>query len=336
MKVINALKQKSEFAILLIIIVLCIVITIVNPAFLRVDNIFNFLRSNSVYGIMAFGMLPVLITGGIDLSVASTICLCAVLQGYYLQASAPGYSVIVVFLICIGAGAAVGVINGLLITKLKIPPIVATLGTQTITLASVLFISKGKWMSDLSTHYKAFGDFKIFNIPTETVPTGIYTQILLLIAVGIVTWFILKNTLIGRGIYAVGGNLQSAQRVGYKVDRILIFTYVFSGIMAGLSSIGSVSIMNSVDPNGFKGYEMTVIAIVVIGGASLSGGIGTVLGTSLGIILMAVIKNGLIMMHVSGYWQQAIMGGIILFTIALDAISQARERDRAIKVDVEE
>ena len=331
----KALAKKKEFVVLLIVIALAIVVTIVNPAFLRPNNIFDFLRSNAMYGIMAFGMLPILITGGIDLSVSSTICLCAVLQGVYLQHTT-NHSIILIFLICIAAGGAVGLINGLLITKLKIPPIVATLGTQTITLAAVLFATKGKWMSDLSEKYKAFGDWKLIRVMTERGETGLYTQVILMIIIGIITWFILKNMLIGRGIYAVGGNMQSAQRVGYNVDKILIFTYIYCGILAGLASISSVSIVNSVDPNGFSGYEMTVIAIVVLGGASLAGGIGTILGTWIGIILMAVLKNGLILMHVSGYWQQAIMGAIIVVTIAIDAISQTREADRAIKVDVEE
>lgn len=320
---------------MLIIIVLAVLISIINPAFLRAANIFDFLRSNAVYGIMAFGMLLVLITGGIDLSVSSTIVLGAVLQGNYLAAH-PDTNVFVIFAIVIAAGALVGLVNGLLITKLRIPPIVATLGVQTITNAAVLFYTKGAWISNLPQWFKDFGGFTLFRIPSGNTYTGIYTQVIMLIVVGFVTWFILNNMLIGRGIYAVGGNAQSAQRVGYNVDRIIVFVYIISGIFAGVASVASVSIVGSVDPNTFTGYEMDVIAIAVLGGASLSGGIGTVFGTALGIILMAVIKNGLILVHVSGYWQNAIMGAIILVTIAIDQIKQNRERDRAIKVDVEE
>lgn len=329
------LKKRKEFGILLIIIVLSAAITLVNSSFLTASNIFDFLRSNAVYGIMAFGMLLILITGGIDLSVSSTIVLGAVLQGNYLVAH-PDTNIVVIFLMVIVAGGLIGLINGLLITKIKIPPIVATLGVQTITNAGVLFYTKGAWISDLPQWYRDFGNFTLFKIPAGNTYTGIYTQVLLLIAVGIVTWFILNKLLIGRGIYAVGGNAQSAERVGYNVDRIIIFAYIMSGIFSGLASIASVSIVGSVDPNTFTGYEMDVVAIVVIGGASLAGGIGTVFGTSLGIVLMAVIKNGLILVHISGYWQNAIMGVIILFTIAIDQISRNRERDHTIKVDVAE
>ncbi len=329
------LKTRKEFGILLIIIVLAILISIINPAFLRASNIFDFLRSNAVYGIMAFGMLLVLITGGIDLSVSSTIVLGAVLQGNYLVAH-PDTNIFVIFLMVIVAGGLIGLINGLLITKIKIPPIVATLGVQTITNAGVLLYTKGAWISNLPEWYKNFGAFTILKIPSGNTYTGIYTQVILMILVGAITWFILNNMLIGRGIYAVGGNAQSAQRVGYNVDRITIFVYIMSGVFAGLASIASVSIVGSVDPNTFTGYEMDVIAIAVLGGASLAGGIGTVFGTSLGIILMAVIKNGLILVHISGYWQNAIMGAIILLTIAIDQINRNRERDHAIKVDVAE
>ena len=329
------LRKRKEYGILAIIVILAIIISIVNPAFLKISNIFDFLRSNSVYGIMAFGMLLVLITAGIDLTCSSTIVLCAVIQGKLMQAN-PTTNIFIILIVVIAVGGVIGLINGILITKIKIPPIVATLGVQTITNASVLFFTKGQWISDLPQWYKNFGNFTIFTMPSENTTTGIYTQVLILIAAGILTWFILNKLLIGRGIYAVGGNIQSAQRVGYKVDRILIFVYIYSGIMAGLASVASVSIVGSVDPNTFTGYEMDVIAITVLGGASLAGGIGTVFGTSFGIVLMAVIKNGLLLMHISGYWQKAIMGAIILITIAIDAISQARERDQAIKVDVAE
>lgn len=335
MKTLKQLRQSKEFVILLIIIILAVLISEVNPAFLQPNNIFDMLRSNSVYGIMALGMLPVLITAGIDLSVSSTIVLGAVLSGKFIQAH-PGSNIFVVFLIVIAAGAIVGLCNGLLITKLKIPPIVATLGVQTITLAGVLLYTQGQWISDLPEWIKTFGNFKLFSIKTATSSTGLYTQILMLIAIAVLTWFILNKTLIGRGIYAVGGNTESARRVGYNVDKILIFTYIYSGILSGIASIASVSVVGSVDPNAFTGYEMDVIAIVVLGGASLAGGIGSIFGTVLGIILWAVIKNGLILVHISGYWQKAITGIVIVATIAIDAISSKREEDKALKVDVEE
>ena len=184
------LKKRKEFGILLIIIVLAVVITIINPSFLKISNVFDFLRSNAVYGIMAFGMLLVLLTGGIDLSVSSTIALCAVLQGSFLIKH-PETNILLVVLLVIVAGALVGLINGVLITKIKIPPIVATLGVQTITNAAVLFVTKGTWISNLPQWYKDFGNFTLFTVSSGNTVTGIYTQVILLIVVALLTWFIL-------------------------------------------------------------------------------------------------------------------------------------------------
>ncbi|MBF1007637.1 MAG: ABC transporter permease [Lachnospiraceae bacterium] len=334
-KIMNVFKQKKEFVILAIIVLLSVLITLVNPVFLTFNNIVDFIRSNAVYGIMAFGMLPVLVTGGIDLSVSSTIALCAVVAGKFMQAN-PGTNVFVVILLSMLVGALVGAINGFLITKIKIPPIVATIGVQTITLAAVLLYSGGIWISGLPEWFSKFGSFKLGNVQSGGNATGIYSQIWILLLAGIVTWFILRNTLIGRGIYAVGGNLQSALRVGYKPDRILMFVYMFCGAMTGLSAVVHISIVGQVDPNTYLNYEMDVIAIIVLGGASLAGGIGTVFGTTLGIILMAVIKNGLVLVRVSTYYQKVVMGVIIVLTIVVDAINTRIAEKNACKVDVED
>ena len=331
---VQKLKTKKELAIIVIIVLLSILITLLNSNFLTVNNIFDFLRSNAVYGVMAFGMLPVLISGGIDLSVSSTIALCAVVAGTFAKAF-PGSNIAVVILLAVAVGALVGLVNGLLITKLKIPPIVATLGTQTIILAAVQLYTGGMWISDLPEWYSGFGGFQLGAIPSAGKTVGISTQVMLLILAGVVVWLILKYTLIGRSIYAVGGNAQSAMRVGYNVDRTLIVVYILSGVMAGLGSIVHTTIVGQIDPNTYLNYEMDVISIVVLGGASLAGGVGTILGTSLGIVLMAIIKNGLVLARVSSYWQDVVMGLIILVTISVDVINYKREQARLVKVDVE-
>lgn len=333
-KLISLLKRKKEFVILAIIIVLSILITLANPVFITLNNILDFIRSNAVYGIMAFGMLPVLITGGIDLSVSSTIALCAVISGNFMLAH-PGSNIFIVMLLSMFVGSLVGAFNGFLITKIKIPPIVATIGTQTITLAAVLLYSGGIWISGLPEWFSSFGSFELGQIESDGNITGLYSQIILLIITGILTSFILRNTLTGRGIYAVGGNMQSALRVGYKPDRILMFAYMFSGAMTGLAAIAHISIVGQVDPNTYLNYEMDVIAIIVLGGASLSGGIGNVFGTTLGIILMAIIKNGLVLVRVSTYYQKVVMGAIIVATIMMDAINTRLTEKNAIKVDVD-
>lgn len=327
--------KKKEIGIILMIILLSVIVMLINPNFLTLNNIFDFLRSNSVIGIMAFGMLPVLISGGIDLSVSSTIALCAVVIGKFMIAC-PDSNPFFVAVISMAVGALTGLINGLIIIKFKIPPIVATLGMQTVILAAVLLYTNGIWISGLPQWFIDFGKFHLGSFQSTGKTVGIAMQVLLLILAGIFTWLVLKFTLIGRGIYAVGGNVQSAVRVGYNVDRITVFIYIFSGLMTGLAAVTHISIVGQVDPNTYIGYEMDVISIVVLGGASVMGGFGTVFGTVLGIILMAIIKNGLVLAKVPTYWQKVVMGLIILITVSIDVINRKREQAKLIRVDLED
>lgn len=328
--------KRKEFSIILIILVLSVVLTFMSDAFLRIDNILDFLKSNSVIGIMALGMLPVLISGGIDLSVSSTIAFAAVVIGKFMLRF-PGSNVFVVILVAIAAGGVIGLINGLIITQFKIPPIVATLGTQTILLGAVLLYTGGMWISGLPSWWSKFGNFRIGSFPTYLGgTTGISTQILLFVLACIVTAFIMKYTLIGRGVYAVGGSESSAIRVGYNVNKITIFIYVFCGMMTGLAAAAHISIVGQVDPNTYNGYDLDVISTVVLGGASTLGGVGTVFGTMLGVILMAILKNGLILAKVPTYWQKVAMGLVILIAVSIDVLGRKREQEKLVRVDVEE
>ena len=327
-KVLNVLKKKREYLLLLILAVLCILLCIRYPAFLRVNNLFDLLRSSSVYGIMAFGMLPVMITGGIDLSVSSTICLGAVLQAYYLQKTTHD-SVLLVFLICIASGAAVGFINGILIARLQIPSFAATLSTQVITFSAIRFASKGERITDFSWKLRTFGDFKLIRIPTETGSTGFYIQILMLILMGAATWVLLRKTPVGRGICSVCSEGSSAGQTESHTVWYRIFAYVYCGMLAGIASVASVSMINEVDPGSFNGFEMIVITILFIGGASAFGGAGTVFGTSVAILLWAVLRNALLLLPGSRYWPQVVRGLILLLVILLDVRAHTRKGDTA-------
>lgn len=327
--------KRKEFGIILIILVLSVVLTFVSSAFLKLDNIIDILRNNAVYGIMAFGMLPVLISGGIDLSVSSTIALSAVVAGKVMTTT--NSNIVVVFLVSILVGALIGLINGVIITKFKIPPMVTTLGTMTIILGSVLLYTGGTWISGLPAYFTEFGQAKIGSFPSGNGNmVGIPSQIVFLLLAGIVTWLILKYTLIGRGIYAIGGSEASAVRVGYNIDKIKIFIYIYSGIMTGIASFVHTSIVQQVDPNTFTGYELTVVSTVVLGGASTMGGVGTVFGTTLGIILMGILQNGLILARIPTYWQKIVMGLVIIIAVSVDVINRRREQAKLVRVDVEE
>lgn len=317
--------KKKEFGILLIIVLLSAVLTLINNVFIRPDNLIDVAKGNVVLGIMALGMLPVLISGGIDLSISSTIALSAVVAGKIMTTW--GGNLFIVLAICIITGALVGLINGVIISKLKIPPIVTTLGTMSIVLGFVLLYTNGDWITNLPQWFRDFGTITVIGIPI---------QILVLAIAGLITWFILKFTLVGRGIYAVGGSVTSAMRVGYNVDFLQIFIYMYCGAMAGLAGVIHTSIVQQVDPNTFSGMELNVIIAVVIGGASTMGGIGTVLGTFLGVALIGIIKNGLVLARVPTFWQNIVMGLIIVFAVSFDVINRKREQAKLERVDVEE
>lgn len=317
--------KKKQFGILMVVVLISVVLSLMSDVFLRPDNIIDVAKGNVVLGIMALGMLPVIISGGIDLSVSSTIALCAVIAGKFMVHF--GGNLFLVIFVCVFMGALIGLANGIIIAKLKIPPIVTTLGTMSVILGSVMLYTNGDWITNLPEWFKTFGSYKLLGLPI---------QIVFLIFACIITWIMLRYTLIGRGIYAIGGSQSSAMRVGYNIDKIQIFIYMFCGIMSGLASVVHTSIVQQVDPNTFSGIELNVISAVVIGGASTMGGSGTVLGTMLGVVLMSILKNGLVLAKIPTFWQKIVMGLIIVFAVSIDVINRKREQNKLVRVDVEE
>ncbi len=328
------LKSK-EFTIFFIILVISAIITINNKTFLRMDNIIDLLKANSVIGILSMGMLLAILTGGIDVSIGAVMAATSIIIGQFMVQT--GANVFLVFLVsCIG-GIAFGMINGILIAKLKLPAIVATLGTLSIVNGLVLYKTNGKWIDTLPSNFADFGKIVLFQLPNGSGgKIGFPIQIVFFIVAALLTWFILKYTLVGRGIYAVGGDKVSAERIGYKIDLIHIFIYTYIGLMVGIASFVHTSIMKQVDPNAFIGIEMQAIAAVVIGGANILGGEGSVFGTILGVILLAAMNNGLIIMHIPVFWQKIIIGLVIILAVSVNVIQNKRREKTKSKIDVDE
>ena len=220
-----------------------------------------------------------------------------------------------------------GVLNGLIITCFNISPIVATLGIQSIMQGAILVYTKGNMITNMPEWFQKFGRITITNIPI---------QIFFLILTVVIMSFILKYTLTGRGIYAIGGSEASAVRVGYNPRKIKIFVYTLAGILSGIAGVINTSIVQGVNPNTFVGTELNVIAIVVIGGASTLGGTGTVLGTFLGMCLMAILNNGLVLAKIPTFWQKIVMGIIIIVAVSIDVISKKYEQNRLVRIDLDE
>jgi ribose/xylose/arabinose/galactoside ABC-type transport system permease subunit len=330
---INILKIR-ELPILLVLIGISVIITVVNPAFATLENFLDLLKGNLTLAIMALGMLVVILTGGIDVSVASIIAAVTVITGYFLIHVSS--NIFLALTAACLAGTALGFINGCFVSRLKIPPIVTTLGTMSIIMGIVLYKTNGNWITGIPNDFINFGRITVLNITLKSGRIiGFPVQGFILIPAIILTWFILKKTVAGRGIYAIGGNLESAERMGFKSSRILTFVYSYEGFLIGLAAVSHTSIMRQVDPNAFLGFEMQVIAAVVLGGASTLGGTGSVLGTMLGVAIFCVINNGLILMRIPTFWQKIVVGIIIIGSISIDMAQKQRAERKQIRVDVE-
>src|SRR5690625_1311315 len=272
------------------LILLCVGLFTATPGFLTVPNLTNIGIQASVVAILAFGMTFVIVTAGIDLSVGSVAALGAVVSAYsFASLGLPGILTLVVGLL---VGAAAGGISGLSIAYGKLPSFIATLAMMSVARGLTLVISDGTPISTSSTVSAMGGTIGAFPVP-----------ILAMVVAGVACWFILTRTGLGRSMYAIGGNEEAARLSGLPVKRILVIVYALSGLFAGLAGMVLAGRLSSAGPQAGVGYELDAIAAVVIGGASLSGGSGRATGTLVGAILLAVIRNGLNLLHVSSFWQ---------------------------------
>lgn len=330
----NRLKSK-EAIILGIILALSAIITLKSSVYLRPDNLIEMLRNNAVPGLIALGMLLVIITGGIDVSIGAIVATVTVIVGQsmvHLGLDTPG-----AFILGALAGALLGSANGLLVAYLNIPPIVATLGTMSILNGLILYHTDGAWVNDLPPPFIEFGNLSYLEIIPDGYGghTGIPVQFIILLAALGLTHIVLRHTVIGRGIYALGGHARSAERVGYNLKKIRMFTYAYAGLLAGVAAIVHTTIARQVDPNAFTGAELQVIAAVVLGGANILGGAGSVSGTLLGVLLLAVINNGLVLAYIPVFWQKIIIGAIIILTVSIDIWRRKQQEKRLTKVDID-
>jgi len=282
-------------------------LALAHPSFLTAPNLVNLVRQISINGILAVGVTWVLLTGGVDLSLGSLVALTGVTAA--MLARPDEYPMLVPLAAGVLAGAACGAVNGALVTRLRVAPFIATLGMMTAARGLALVVSGGKPVSNLSREFTRLGSADLLGVP---VPA------LVLAAVALVSWVCLNNLRLGRYVYAVGGNQEAARASGIRVNRVKTAAYVICGALAGLAGVVLAARITTGQPNAGLGYELDAIAAVVIGGTSLSGGVGGIGGTLLGALLMGVINNGLDLLNVSSYYQQIVKGVIIVGAVALD------------------
>lgn len=304
----------AQYGIVIAFIVLCIVLSLASPYFLGWDNWSNILRQTAINGILAVGMTYVILSGGIDLSVGSILACAGIVAGSLVTGDASA-GVGVAIMAGVGVGAVLGSINGLLVARFAVPPFVATLGMLSAARGLTYIYNDGMPFSGLDPMFRALGQGEVAFIP---MPVLIFALVVA------VFWFILRYTLYGRYIYAVGGNEKSAKTSGIRTRTITFSVYVVSGALAGLAGLILTARTTAALPQAGASYELDAIAAVVIGGTSLSGGTGTLIGTVFGALIISVINNGLDLLGVSSYYQQVVKGVIIVAAVLLDS-SRKRE-----------
>jgi inositol transport system permease protein len=295
-----------RFGLLLVILFVGLALSLLTDTFLSVANFTNVARQISINGILAVGVTFVLLTAGVDLSLGSVVALSGVACATFAH---PGeHSVFVPIAVGLLTGAACGLVNGMLVTRGGVAPFIVTLGMMTIARGLALIVSGGRPVADMSNELTALaGDF-----------IGIPIPVLCFAGVAFAAWFFLRNFRLGRHIYAVGGNENAARAAGVPVERVKLFAYGLCGLLTGLAGVVLAARITTGQPNAGQAYELDAIAAVVIGGTSLAGGIGTITGTLLGVLLIGVINNGLDLMGVSSYYQAVIKGVIIVGAVWLD------------------
>ena len=304
---------------LIALIIMAVAMTVLSDNFATKDNLFNVARQISVNMCISVGMTMVILTGGIDLSVGSILAFTGAvaaglfkngieLQGVNLSI---GFTLFGVIWVSIVVGGFLGWFNGLMITRFKVPAFVATLAMLTIARGLTMLYTKGFPITQLGDHFTYLGTGWFLGIP---MPVWISIFVIVL------STFFMNKTRIGRYIYAIGGNERAALLSGVNVNKVLVVVYMIAGVLSGVAGLLVTARLDSAQPNAGLSYELDSIAAVVIGGTSLSGGKGSIIGTVIGAGIIGVLNNGLVLLNVSPFWQQVIKGLVILLAVIIDKI----------------
>ena len=308
-----AQKWRGEWITAGLIVLLCTVISVLNPDFLQVQTLFDLMRSITVPGIFALGVFVVLASGGIDVSFPAIAAAALYLTATILLAVAPDAPLWVAFAVAATTGTLLGMFNGLLVDMYKVPSLIVTIGTQYLVRGALLAFVGAVWLNDLPSHVDAFGKATITSFTSvQGVTTSMPVSALVLVVAAFVTWFILERTLMGRAIFAAGGNLLITERLGFSIRKIHLFVFGYAGLLAGIGGLVHSASTRIANPFDLTGIELDIIAAVVLGGARIEGGRGSVIGTILGVILVQIIKTSLILVGVPSTWQRIVVGLIVL------------------------
>lgn len=323
----SKLLFRHETMLFIIMIIFGLTVNAINPAYLRAENLFDILKTSSITGMMALGVMIVMISGGIDISFTAIATVSMSVTVRLLIALGTG-NIVVAFLVAGIVGIFLGCVNGLLIYRFKLPTLIVTLGTSNIFHGLLLSIFKVPHLYNIPTFYFEFSKLSLFTFTTgDGTVIGLSSLTVLLFVMAVLLHLLLRFTMIGRGIYAIGGSIEAAKRAGFNILFIQLFIYAFIGFTAGLASIEYVAMFRIVHPFNMMNMLLNVIAAVVLGGTSFTGGSGTVIGTLLGVWMIYMITNSLILMGIPSEWESVVIGFIIISSIGINAYQKSLRKE---------
>lgn len=327
MNTIKKVTHRTEFYIFLVIIVLALIIQIRSDQFFTGNNLVDLAGALIVPALFSIGTFMIIVSGGIDVSFPALAALVSYVVTIVLNGANYTGPIIIPFLFAGALGLVCGAFNGLFIAKMRLPALIVTLGTQSVFRGILQGALNAQQINNLPVSMKEFGKTSLFvSQNADGVTSMMPIAFVVPVVVIVVAFLLLRYTMLGRGIYAVGGDESSANRAGFKVTRIKFFVYCFAGVIAGVTGIIRACMMNMVHPTNMFGMEMTVIAAIVLGGTSLTGGTGTLTGTILGIFLLTMVQNSLIMLGVPAYWQDFVTGLLIIIGTAVSSTQLLRNQ----------
>ena len=319
-------RRRPETITFVLLVAICVAVSIANPAFLHPSSLVDIGRASVVMGLFALGVFIILAAGGIDVSFTAIAAFTMYSLTVLVKNHFPDAPIALIMVAAILGGAGLGIINGLLVHHLKVPSLIVTIGTQYLFRGFLLSFIGTVWIMSLPPQMGAFGrmplvQFESANGALITLPF----YFLVLPVAALVTWWILNRTLMGRAIFAVGGNADIASRLGYSLRTVHVFLFGYAGALAGLAGIIHVCANRQANPFDLVGSEINVIAAVVLGGARITGGTGTVLGTLLGVLLVVVVNSVLVMVGIPSTWQRLVVGSFILLAAAFFVTRQRKK-----------
>ena len=312
-------RNPSVFTLALIVLV-CLIVGSLNPRFWQLATLFDVLRGSVVLGRFALGVLVVLAAGGLDVSFTAIAALTMYSITRLVIEHAPNLSITLIFMLGAGGGLLLGAINGILVHVLRAPSLIVTIGTQYVIRSLLLTFVGTALIINVPEAMESFGKLALWRYQTADGGVAVLPMFVLALAVAaLLTWWILNRTLLGRAVFAIGGSLAVAERLGFRLRTVQVFAFAYAGLLAGIAGVIHVSGNRLANPFDLAGSELDVIAAVILGGARITGGTGTVAGTLLGVVLVTLVNNSLVLAGVPSTWQKVIVGAFIVLAGAIFA-----------------